>query len=73
MTGGGVEVEVVELLQVANPLERWAAERAFAVKGVKNDAFEEVAEGEVVVFGEGFEDFQNALLHADAGLDSFDF
>ena len=37
---------------------------------MEKDAFEEIAEGKVVILGEGFEYFQDALFHADAGLDS---
>ena len=72
MTGGGVEVEVVKLLEVADALKRGRSEGAFAFKGVEDDAFEEVAEGEVMVLGEGFQDFEDAFFHADAGLDSLD-
>ena len=72
MTGGGVEVEVVELLEVADALERGPSEGAFAIKGVEDDALEEVAEGEVMVLGEGFQYLQDAFFHSDAGLDSLD-
>jgi len=72
VTGGGVEVEVVELLEIADALERGRSEGAFAIKGVEDDTFEEVAEGEVMVLGEGFQYFQDAFFHSDAGLDSLD-
>jgi hypothetical protein len=39
---------------------------------VEDDAFEEVAEGEVMVLGEGFQHLQDTFLHPDAGLDSLD-
>jgi hypothetical protein len=38
---------------------------------MEDDAFEEVAEREVMVLGKRFEHFQDALLHTDPGLDSF--
>ena len=40
---------------------------------MQNDAFEQVAEGHVFLFGHCFEDFQDALFHANARLDAFDF
>src|ERR1700728_1681614 len=72
MAGAGVEIEVVELFQIANALERGWAQRGLAVEGVEDDAFEEVAKGHVVIFSEGFEDFENPLFHTDAGLDPLD-
>ena len=72
MTGAGVEVEGVELYQDFNAAEGSGGEGAFAVKGVEDDAFEEVSEGKVVVIGEGFEDFEEAFFDADAGLDALD-
>jgi hypothetical protein len=39
---------------------------------VKDDALEEVAKGEVVVLGKGFQHFEDAFFHSDAGLDSHD-
>lgn len=72
MAGGGVEVEVVKLLEIADALERGRAEGAFAIEDMEDDAFKEVAEREVVILGEGFEYFKDALFHPDAGLDSFD-
>ena len=54
-------------------LERGRSKRAFAIEGVEDHAFEEVAEGEVMVLGEGFEHLQDAFFHSDAGLDSLDF
>jgi len=63
---------VVELFEVADTLERGRSEGAFAIKGVEDDALEEVAEGEVVVLGEGFQYFQDAFFHSHASLDSLD-
>ena len=63
---------MIKPLQLADTLERWTAERRFAVEGVEHDAFEEVAEREVMVLGEGFEHLEDALFHAHAGLNSLD-
>jgi hypothetical protein len=37
---------------------------------VQHDAFQQVAEGQVEVLGEAFEDLQQPTLHTDTGLDS---
>src|SRR6185369_15492900 len=68
-----VEVEPVDLLQAADPLQARLAERHLAVERVQDDAFEQVAEGDVVELGQSLEDFQEALFHPDAGLDALDF
>jgi len=61
MARGGVEIEAVEFLQVGDALAARFAERELAVEGVKDDAFEQVAKSEVAVFGEGFQDFEQAF------------
>jgi hypothetical protein len=38
---------------------------------VQDDSFQEIAERQIVIVGESTQDLQKALLHADAGLDSF--
>ncbi len=48
------------------------AEGRLAVEGVQHDAFEQVAQGHVVIFGESLEHFEKAFFHADTGLDAFD-
>jgi len=68
----GIEVEVIELLEIADALKRGRSKGAFAIEGVEDDAFEKVAEGEVMVLGEGFQHLQDAPFHSDAGLDALD-
>jgi len=41
-----------------------------AVEGVEADAFQQVAQREVVQLGQRLQHLQQALLHADAGLDA---
>jgi hypothetical protein len=53
-------------------LERFGAERSFAIENMKHDTFEQVAEGHIVIFGERLEHFEQAFFHADAGLDALD-
>src|SRR5271166_336211 len=57
MAGAGVEIKIVELLQFANAFERSRAEGSLSVEGMKDDAFEHVAERHVVIFGKGFKNF----------------
>ena len=68
----GVKVEVIELFEIADALERGRSKRAFSVKSMKDDALKEVTEGEVMVPSERFKYFQDAFFHSDAGLDSLD-
>ena len=72
MAGAGVEIEIVELFQIANAFERGWAERRLAVEGVEDNAFEDVAESHVVIFGEGFENFEDSFFDTDAGLHALD-
>jgi hypothetical protein len=51
VAGRGIEIEVIELFEIADASERWRSERAFSFENMKDDAFEKVAEGEVLVFG----------------------
>src|SRR5260370_12153501 len=72
VAGAGIEIEGIELAQVLNALERGGAEGSFAVEGVQHNAFQQVAQGHVVVLGERLEHFEDAFFHAYAGLDAFD-
>ena len=72
MTGTGIEIEIVKTLQLLNTLERGWAERRLPVESVKNDAFQEVAQRHVVILGESLQDFEQAFLHPDAGLNALD-
>jgi hypothetical protein len=67
-----VEVEAVDLAQARDAREALLAERRLALEGVEDNALEEVAEGDVVELGEAFEDLEEALFEADAGLDALD-
>jgi hypothetical protein len=72
VAGRGIEIEVIELFEIADASERRRPKRAFSFENMKDDAFEEVAEGEVMVLGEGLQYLEDALFHPDTGLDSFD-
>src|SRR5215468_3368227 len=72
MAGTRIKVESVKPLQFLDAFERYSVERRFAVEGVQHNAFEQVAQRHIVIFGEPLQHFEDALLHPDARLDSFD-
>ena len=41
-----------------------------ALEGMQDDAFEQVADVEVVIFSDPLENLEDALLDPDAGLDA---
>jgi hypothetical protein len=71
VAGRGIEIEVIELFEIADASERRRPERALSFENMKDDAFEEVAEGEIMVLGERFQYLEDALFHPNAGLGSF--
>src|ERR1700692_350638 len=73
MARTGVEIKLVDSLEFGNLAQRFRTERQLTVKGVQHDALEQIAECHVLVFGERLEHFQDAALHAHAGLDAFYF
>src|SRR5215813_2044285 len=68
----GVELESVDLPEFRDPPHRLGTERCLALEGVKDDALEQVAEREIVVFGQRLEHLEQTLFHAYAGLYSLD-
>ena len=72
MARGRIEVEFVEFLQLGDTLPAGFAERELSVEGVEHDTFEEVAQREVAIFRERFQNLEKALFDANAGLDAFD-
>jgi len=72
MAGVGVEIKAVKLLQLADAFEGSWTECSLAVEGVQDDALEDVAERQVVIFAEGFQDFEDSFFDAYAGLDALD-
>jgi Raf kinase inhibitor-like YbhB/YbcL family protein len=72
MAGAEVEVEAVELLQFLDALARGFLERRLAVECVQHDAFEQVAEGQIVKFRQSLEDSEEPLLDAHSGLHALD-
>ena len=61
---------MIKLLEISDSLKRGRSERALSLEDMEDDAFEEVAEREVMVLGKRLEHFQDALFHSDARLDA---
>src|SRR5262249_27679019 len=62
--------EAVDRLELVDLGEDGRPEGHLALEGVQDDAFDEVTEGQVEVFGQALEDFQRVALDAKAGLHS---
>jgi hypothetical protein len=69
----GFEVHAVEGFELLDFFQRLRREGSFSFEGVEDDALEEIAEGDVFLFGDGFEDFEHAFFEANTGLDALDF
>src|SRR5262249_35531041 len=65
---GGGQGEAVDRLELVDLGEDGRPEGSLALEGVQDDAFDEVTEGQVEVFGQALEDFQRVALDAKAGL-----
>lgn len=72
VTGARIQIQPVELLQLLDALARRLLKRGSAVKGVQDDAFEQVAQTQIVKFGKRLEHFEQTLLHSHTGLDALD-
>ena len=68
VAGAGIEIKIIETLQFLNAFKGGWTEWRFSVEGMQDDALQQIAQGHVMVFGEGLQDFEQALLHANAGL-----
>src|SRR5690348_14973615 len=68
MARGRVQIKVIEAFQFLDSLQAGFTERALAIEGMQHDALQQITQGQIVVVGEGSQDFQKPLLHAHAGL-----
>src|SRR5215831_12943391 len=68
----GVQLEPVDSAELANPRDAIGPERRLAFERVKHDALDEVAEGDLVILGNGFQHLQDVLFDSHAGLDTRD-
>jgi hypothetical protein len=73
MAVGRAQRQAIDGPELFDLLEGLRGEGGLAFEGVKDDALEEVAQGHVFLFGDGFQDFQQALFEAHAGLHADDF
>jgi len=72
MAVGSRQGETVDLAELLDLPEGFFPEGSFAFEGVQYDAFEKISEAKVFEFGDRFQDFEQVLFDADAGLDAFD-
>src|ERR1700756_1267 len=72
MTGTGVKIEVIELLQLAYAFQRDCVEWGLAVESMQHDALQDVAQGHVVVLGKPLQNFQDSFFNPHPGLHALD-
>src|SRR5579864_9610481 len=72
MTGTGVKIEVIELLQLAYPFQRDCIEWGLAVENMQHDALQDVAQRHVVVLGKPLQNFQDSFFDPHSGLHALD-
>src|ERR1700678_867834 len=70
MAGARIEIEFVKPLQLLNSLQRGLVEWRLPIESMQNDALQQIAQRHVVVLSKGLQHFEQALLHAHAGLHS---
>src|ERR1700685_1357321 len=70
MARAGIEIKVVDVLELGDFPQGRGGERQFAVKGMQDDAFEQIAEGHVFVLGKRLQHLQQAAFDAHAGLNA---
>src|ERR1700683_3616559 len=68
MTGAEIEVEAVKLLQFLDAPARRLLERRLAVKSVQHNAFQQIAQGQIVKFGQSLEHFEQTLFDTHSSL-----
>src|SRR5438874_1218433 len=72
VTGGRIEIQTVNPLEIVNAATSLFAKRMATVKGVQHNPLQQISEGHVVILSQGFQHLEQALLDADAGLGSLD-
>jgi hypothetical protein len=68
----GGEREAVYLLEACDLLQSLSGKGLFTLECVEANAFQQVAEPEVRIFGKTFEHLEERRFHAHSGLDSID-
>ena len=72
MTGGSRQIEPVHKVELFDSLHRFGAEWSFALKGMQDDAFQQVAQAAILIFRQRLQNFEDPLLHAHTGLNALD-
>jgi len=70
MACAGIQIKAIEFFQFTDSLQIALIGGALSIERVQNDALKKIAESNVVVVGEGPQDFQKPLFHADTRLDA---
>src|ERR1700746_554130 len=68
VTRARIQIEPIELLQIADLPERRLAEWALAVEGMQNNALQQIAQSQVVIFGKALQYLEQAFLDPHPGL-----
>src|SRR5207253_11165925 len=68
VTRARIQIEPIKLLQIADLPERFLAERALAVEGMQHNALQQIAQRQVVIFGEALQHLEQAFLDPHPGL-----
>jgi hypothetical protein len=69
----GFEGHAVERFELLDFFQGLRGEGSFAFKRVKDDPLEEIAKGDVFLFGDGFEDLEHTFFESNTSLDALDF
>jgi len=72
VAGPRTQFQAIELLEFPNATKGIFLEGKLPIKGVQDDAFEQISERYVTQLGKTLQDFQQSLFHAHTGLHAFD-
>src|SRR5580693_6848774 len=70
MAVGRGQAAAVDPLQLRDDLQGGRPERLLPLERVQHDAFQQISERQVQVFGQALEHLEQAALHPDPGLDT---
>src|SRR5260370_17026084 len=68
VTGAHIIVHAVDFLELLNALESFLTKGSFVIKSMQGHSFEQIAEGNIEIFCERFENLYHALFHSYANL-----
>src|ERR1700679_1725691 len=73
MAVAGAKRQTIDFFQLSDLRECFFGECRLPLKGVKYEAFEQIADGKIFEFSQGLQHFQEPLFHPDSSLYPFDF